>query len=284
MIKIQSLQQVSPSTLYGAFAKAFKDYELQLSQEELEAMLYRRGFVPSLSYGAFDNNRLIAFTFNGIGDYYGVPTAYDTGTGTIEEYRGRGIATEIFNHAVPLLKKEGVQQYLLEVLQDNSKAVSVYRKLGFRVSREFNYFVRSLNLITLPDRTVDESFMVRKSDLSEIHSMVGFWDFQPSWQNSIEAIYRKPGDFELYVAMLADQRVGYCVIEPSSGDITQLAVMSQFRRKGVATMLLRSSLSSISHHSIKMINYEVGVDSVTAFMEHIGIVPMGTQYEMIRSL
>lgn len=32
--------------------------------------------------------------------------------------------------------------HLLEVLQHNTKAVSVYRNLGFETTREFNYFVQ----------------------------------------------------------------------------------------------------------------------------------------------
>lgn len=71
-----------------------------------------------------------------------MPTAYDTGTGTLKEYRGTGLGTEIFRHSMPHLRRAGVGQYLLEVLQYNTRAVSVYRNLGFETVREFNYFCR----------------------------------------------------------------------------------------------------------------------------------------------
>jgi len=51
------------------------------------------------------------------------------------------LATKIFEYSIPFLKKANVSQYLLEVLQHNTKAVSVYKKIGFEVSREFNYFI-----------------------------------------------------------------------------------------------------------------------------------------------
>lgn len=57
-------------------------------------MLKRRGFNPDLSFAAFDGSEIDAFILNGIGDFNGLPTAYDIGTGTRKEYRGKGWATE----------------------------------------------------------------------------------------------------------------------------------------------------------------------------------------------
>ena len=50
-------------------------------------MLIRRGYVPKLSFAAFDNGKIVAFTLNGIGMFNGIRTAYDTGTETVKEYR-----------------------------------------------------------------------------------------------------------------------------------------------------------------------------------------------------
>ena len=57
---------------------------MQLNAEQLRAMLTRRGFDPTLSFAAFDGAQIAAFTLNGIGNFNGVPTAYDTGTGTLK--------------------------------------------------------------------------------------------------------------------------------------------------------------------------------------------------------
>jgi ribosomal protein S18 acetylase RimI-like enzyme len=81
-----------------------------------------------LSFGAFKNEDLLAFTFNGIGEYHGIKTAYDTGTGTLKEYRGQGLAKCIFQHSLPFLEEAGIRQYLLEVLQHNEGAVALYKK------------------------------------------------------------------------------------------------------------------------------------------------------------
>lgn len=133
-MEIRSLADTDFDTLYEAFSQAFADYEVQINGAQLRRMLKRRGFDARLSFAAFDGDRIAAFTLNGIGNYDGLPTAYDTGTGTLEAYRGQGLATRIFEHSIPYLKEAGIGRYLLEVLQHNTKAVSVYRKLGFDVT------------------------------------------------------------------------------------------------------------------------------------------------------
>ena len=41
-------------------------------------------------------------------------------------YRGQNLAGTIFTHSIPFLREAGIHQYLLEVLQNNEKAIAVY--------------------------------------------------------------------------------------------------------------------------------------------------------------
>lgn len=141
MITIKSLQNLSFDQLFEAFENAFADYDMQLNQNQLEAMLIRRAYRSEFSFGAFDRDKLVSFTLNGIGRYKDKPTAYDTGTGTTQAYRGQGLAKKIFIHSIPHLKEAGIQQYLLEVIQHNEKAYQLYSKMGFEILRSFNYYV-----------------------------------------------------------------------------------------------------------------------------------------------
>lgn len=106
MIEIKNLEGISFEQIYTAFKSAFSDYEISVDKIELKSMLKRRGFNPALSFGAFYEDNIVAFTFNGIGKYYnGKLTAYDTGTGTRKEFRGQGLAKRIFTHSMPFLKE-----------------------------------------------------------------------------------------------------------------------------------------------------------------------------------
>jgi ribosomal protein S18 acetylase RimI-like enzyme len=152
-MEIKPLSGTDPEIIWNGFSKAFADYEVQINRTQFMALIKRRGFDPDVSFAAFEGKEnIIAFTLNGTGTFNGIPTAYDTGTGTVKEHRGKGLATKIFEHSLPFLNERNLKQYLLEVLQHNTGAVSVYTKLGFKVTREFNYFVqKSTGVIPGPD-------------------------------------------------------------------------------------------------------------------------------------
>lgn len=284
MQTIQSLANLSFEQLFAAFSEAFNDYEIQISRAELEVMLSRRGFVQELSFGAFDGEKLVSFTLNGIGEFSGKTTAYDTGTGTLPGYQGQGLASAVFNYSVPFLKRAGVDQYLLEVLQHNEKAVSVYRKQGFQVSREFSYFVSPQQDVKIKRRDLPEEYQSKPVTLDFIPEMQAMWDFQPSWQNSFDSVRRRMGDFVLTGVFLGEKLVAYCIFEPNSGDITQLAVSPEHRNKGLASALLAEALKVNRHPNIKLINADTNCAPLQGFLEAHGIQLRGKQFEMIKPM
>jgi len=281
---IKSLAGTTFDVMFEAFSEAFKDYEMQVNKEELYTMIHRRGFNPELSFAAFEGDKIIAFTFNGIGTYNGKATAYDTGTGTIEEYRGRGLAAKIFNYSVPYLKQAGIKQYLLEVLQHNPGAVSLYKKVGFEVSREFNYFVCKTEEVKLQHKMLSADLQIKQIDLSLKDEMRGFRDFKPAWQNNFAAIAGKPEDFIMLGAFKAQVLLGYCIFDPHTGDITQIAVHAKARRQGIATNLLKEALKSNQHSNVKCINTEISCESITKFLQSNGFPLSGKQFEMTKQL
>lgn len=270
--------------MFKAFEQAFADYEMQLNKVQLQTMLNRRGFNPELSFAAFEGEEIVAFTFNGIGHYNGIPTAYDTGTGTLKEYRGKGLATRIFEYSIPFLKDAGINQYLLEVLQHNTKAVSVYRNIGFEVARELNYFIQRIEEIHNGISNVNSYYSIKQIDIEVFNSIPDFWDFTPSWQNSFESIKRAQNDFVSLGVFSDKELLGYCVFEPASGDITQLAVDKQHRRKGIASLLLWEIMKQNKYDTIKIVNTDILCTSITGFLEAKNIAAKGKQFEMIRKL
>lgn len=190
VMEIKSLAATSFDTIFKAFTLAFADYEMQLNKRELHTMIHRRGFNPALSFAAFEGEEMVAFTLNGIGNFEGVPTAYDTETGTLKEYRGQGLATQVFEYSIPYLRKAGIKQYLLEVLQHNTKAISVYRNLGFQVTREFNYFRQKTEDVHHEITSLNPLYTIKPIGMEQYSVISGFWDFYPSWQNSFESIQR----------------------------------------------------------------------------------------------
>ncbi len=283
-MEIKSLEKTDFETIISAFGRAFADYDIQLNAEELKTMLKRRGFNPSLSFAAFEGGDIVSFTLNGVGYFNGVRMAYDTGTGTLKEYRGRGLATEVFKYSIPWLKEANINHYLLEVLQHNTKAVSVYRNIGFEVTREFNYFVWKNEQLDNQIKSLEIPCSIEKIDIEKFHSVSAFWDFYPSWQNSFESIQRTSGDFISLGAFVDRKIAGYCLFEPNTGDIAQIAVDKPHRRKGIASLLLHEATKHNKITKTKLINADTSCSSVVGFLQKKNIEVTGKQYEMIKKL
>lgn len=282
-MEIRNLTGISFDTIFDAFQRAFSDYSIRFEKEEIRSMLKRRGYTPALSFAAFDGDDIVAFTLNGTGLYCGTPTAYDTGTGTIKEYRGLGLAQKIFLHSLPALGEAGISQYLLEVLQDNDKAIAVYSKLGFKTTREFRCFRQSRDtlLAKAADLRMPDANIANVS-IGEIRSASSFCDFTPSWQNSIESISRAGADLTLLGAYLHGTLAGYCVCDPASGDITQIAVSPACRRRGIGSLLLSEAVGRITAENAKVLNIDAADDTMPRFLLSRGFAPAANQFEMIR--
>lgn len=282
-MEIRSLEHTDFDTLFHGFERAFSDYEIHFEKEEVRSMLERRGYDPRLSFAAFDNDHIVAFTLNGIGRFKGTSTAYDTGTGTVKEYRGQGLARKIFKHSLPYLKEAGIRQYLLEVLQTNSRAIAVYRSMNFRTVRQFDCFRQSIANIAEAGPAA-ACCKIESVGADFVRRAQSFCDFITSWQNSMESIGRGESGLLFLGATMGDTPAGYCVLDPCSGDLTQIAVGKEFRRKGVATQLLDEALKLMHTDFVKVINVDADCRSLVSFLEHRNIQLASKQYEMLLQL
>jgi len=283
-MEIKSLDKTDIEIICQAFCQAFADYEIQINVPELKTTLKRRGFQPDLSFAAFEGKEIVAFTLNGIGNYNGKKMAYDTGTGTLKEYRGKGLATNVFEYSIPFLKKANISHYLLEVLQNNTKAFSVYRNLGFEITRELNCFSWNNDEIVNNIKNIKLPCMIDSIDIEKHTHVSDFWDYKPSWQNSFESIRRTKEDFISLGAFIDRLLVGYCVFEPNSGDITQIAVNKPFRRRGIASLLLHEISKLNKNARTKLINSDSSCSSVVDFLKAKNIDVTRKQYEMLKEI
>lgn len=282
-MKIQPLTGVKADVIHGAFIEAFSDYvePVDLSLAQLQYMLERRGFRDYLSLGAFSENRLIGFTLNGMGEWEGVLTAYDTGTAVQKTFRKQGIATRIFEESLPLLNSYGISRYLLEVIKTNEGAVDLYRKSGFTISREFDYWESATEPLNFRSVSLAEGMSIKPIEKPDWTRLMGFWDFQPSWQNSVDSVTRKRDNMAILGAFNQDAIVAYACMENGTGDVPQLAVHPEFRRQGLATILLARLVNLLDPPGLRVINTCADSVPVRSFLLNLGLRPGHGQYEMI---
>lgn len=248
--------------VHEAFNAAFSDYlvPLQLTREQLAEMLRRRGWVPEMSVGAFEDERMIAFTLNAVED----DRAYDTGTGVIPTHRRHGLGRQLMQRSFELLRD--CTSYTLEVLEGNERAIELYRSLGFEV-------VRTLGCWKYEARRQNPS-----PNLRAIEPASEWGDVEPSWQNSPASIARATDPHLL----LGDEN-GYAILFPGNGDLAQLAVRRESRRQGIGTKLLEEA-AGIAGKPLRIINVDESDAGITAFLEQSGATRFVRQLEMRRSL
>ena len=279
-MEFRNLEHCDFNTLFNGFERAFADYEIHFEKEEIRSMLKRRGFNPKLSFAYFEDGEIVAFTLNGTGIFNNLPTAYDTGTGTVKEFRGKGLAGEIFTRSIPFLKESGIKQYLLEVLKNNQKAINIYSKQGFNVTREFDCFRQSLNNVTPLINNEKANFIINPISFEAVLHGQNYCDFNPSWQNSIDSIKRGKSELINFGALVDGDIVGFCVLDSSTGDLTQIAVKRDFRGRGIGSRLLHEALSHMKTNFIKVLNVSSTDQSLHSFLENRNIVLASKQLEM----
>ncbi len=283
MIAIKPLKNTSIEDIHQAFTKAFADYEepFDMTIEQLQYMIERRGFKSELSFGAFEGDELVGFTLNGIGLWNNKLTAYDTGTGIVKAYRKQGIATRIFKESLPVLKQKNVAQYLLEVIKTNTKAFELYKKAGFEVLREFDYWVSPIDLLTIKANQTDINLRLKELADPDWSRFMTFWDFYPSWQNSKDAIIRKIDAFKFAGIFDGEILIAYGIIEKHTGDIPQFGVARDYRRKGMGTLLFKWFSETSNSANLKIINTDFKNEGIRKFIKSMGFKPGFGQHEML---
>lgn len=249
---------------FAAFNDAFSDYvvPLTLTREQFAEMLQRRGWVPEASVAAFEDDRMIAFTLNGIE----VDRGYDSGTGVVPAHRRRGLARALMLQSIELLRARGCTSYVLEVIDSNVRAAELYRALGFVERRGLQCW-----------RFEAQSSATDSLSLRSFERLSLWWDIEPAWQNTPSSIARS----SLPHHILGDDDSYAVVFE--NGDVPLLAVRPGARRKGLGTRLLQAAVAAAGQ-AVRMQNVDERHEGITRFLESAGATRTVRQLEMVLAL
>ncbi|MDE6180840.1 MAG: GNAT family N-acetyltransferase, partial [Phocaeicola sp.] len=76
----------------------------------------------------------------------------------------------------------------------------------------------------------------------------------------------------------------YCVFDIHTGDLSQIAVPSEYRRKGVASRLLQEVTARLKTDFIKVLNISPDNPAMSVFLESKNIPLASKQFEMVLPL
>lgn len=280
------LSGVSYADLATAFNAAFADYTLASeakSEQWVRNRLAKNAYDPACSAGVFHDGRLVGFMLHGVADWRGERIAFDAATGILPEYRGRDLASQLFEFARPRLRERDVTRCILEVLKNNDAAIRAYHKMGFTITREFACF----ELLLAEARPAGESdpgiFTMGKEALDAFEDQRSWI---PSWENSFASIRRIPDTIYILVAVAEGKPAGLLVYYPTLNWLMSIIVRQDARGRGVGGRLLDELLRRLpdSHERIRAINCLREDQGLVNFFMRRGFVEFAAQYEMSRPI
>lgn len=279
---IKNLAKTSMTDITKTFNEAFADYIIQFttSEEYLQNRWNAAGVDYDLSFGIFSDDNLVGFIIHGIDQWNGKETAFNIGTGVVPDHRGKRIVKKLYNHALPILKEHGIEQCLLEVIQENEKAIKAYESVGFKEERELISFTYSLDTKGVVARLDDQIQMKVDTDILSIDwdFVQSFWDFKPSWEHSISAIMKNVNVCQFLGLYKEGKLIGYAIFTPKTGYIFQFAIAKDERGKGFAKCLFQKLMTFSD--KLVTINVDKRSEQTLNFLSAFGFKEFIKQYEM----
>ena len=215
-MEILNLQNIPTEEIVDCLNKSFENYFVNLpsdvafwSQRFLNARVDKE-----LSWGVFVDRKFVGFIVNGIDLDCGEYTAYNSGTGIVPAYRGNRLVGKMYEYGIPNLIENGVSRCSLEVIDKNKKAIGVYKKVGFEITKRLKCYKGTVNL--------KESIRIQETEIEKLVSEDA--DLLYSWDNKISTIKKAGAAYKTYEVfdLNNEDSEGYFIINPKTGYIAQL--------------------------------------------------------------
>lgn len=283
---ISTLGGVSMKTMTASWNKAFDDYAVKITMDEesLGRFFRQNGVRLEASIGAFDGDTPVGIWLNGIREIDGVLTAYDSGTAIWPEFRNQGVSKLLAEKSTMVLKDIGVVDYVLEVMQKNETAFSIYKKSGFEVTRRFICFAATSP--TFDDAVRDPGFDVKETTVADLMDMhLPPTERLPSWQNRLESSYEIRDRVRGVAAWKDGRMVGYGLIQTDRGRIPQIGISPNYWETDLPSVILMWLCDRVeAGKEIALINVDEDAKHTIALLSRHGFVESVRQYEMRKKL
>jgi GNAT superfamily N-acetyltransferase len=281
MQQIRTLGDVPLTTLATAVGHAFEDYfvKIDASPAALGARWYGARVDYALSFGAFENDQLVAFLLHGIDDSKNGKKAHNVVCGVLPTHRGKRLIEQIYEKALPVLRISGVKTLTLEVVTENQKAIKAYQNVGLRPEGMLRCFGGKLNVL---DEKAFASFRVQKIQDYEWDLVKDLVSYTYSWDNQPDAVAMLADDYETW--LLYDQQNvlnGFAVINPQNGYISQFGFRSGATHS--VKMYLFKALSEV-YENVRVNNIPNDAEDIIDLLSKVGLKNTVNQFEMKMNL
>ncbi|MGB8376718.1 MAG: N-acetyltransferase [Salegentibacter sp.] len=219
-MKVTSLENTPFEEIVECFIKAFENYFVSFPNDP-EYFRHRwktAGVRYDLSYGMFDSEKLVGFIIHAIDHRNGDLTAYNTGTGVLPEYRGRKIVQSIYDFALPDLRRNSITRCTLEVIRENDPAIKAYRRVGFKICKNYQCFRGKVEVsANIPSRLTEINF-----GMIDWQALVDQSTY--SWDHHINSL--KNGNYRYFIIGENTEPDAYFILNSETGYVAQFDCFS----------------------------------------------------------
>ena len=271
---VKHLANFDFDALIDCFLLAFENYFVEMPQDK---NYYKERWIAAkvdykLSYGMFDDGKLVGFIIHAVDYKDGKLTAYNTGTGVIPEYRGQKIIKSLYDYAIVDLKTNGIECCTLEVIIENEIALKTYLGIGFEVQKTFKIYRGSIN--------IEDSLVI---ELNEKPFENIDWSKLPnqeyySWDNRKESIQNS--NYKYYEVSFEGEIESFFIINVENQYIPQFDLLKD---ESGAWQRLFCGISQLSK-PIKINNVDDRLADKVEILNAVGLDNPADQYEMFLKL
>lgn len=268
-MEVRHLGHTDFDVIMECFLAAFENYYVKMPTDH---EFYRErwkaaGVRYDLSYGMFDNDKLVGFIINAIDHRQGYLIAYNSGTGVIPNYRGQRIVKAIYDYAIPDLVRNGITKCQLEVITENDKAIKSYEGIGFQICKHYKCYKGTLN-------SEGDNYSLKKVTHDDLN-----WNKLPnqnlySWDNQKESLEK--GNFDYYQVEVNERIQSHFIINPDSGYVAQLEVLDNIPKHW---QNLLSAIAAVNQN-MRINNIDSRLTQKIKVLEKAGLQNTVDQYEM----
>ncbi|MCM2351306.1 MAG: hypothetical protein NDI69_14890 [Bacteriovoracaceae bacterium] len=266
-MEIRSLNTIKLEVLYQTFQEAFEHYDPPIHfHQESDLLRWKiAGVDLEISYGAFDQDKLVAFVLHAS---YG-QLLYNFATGVIPSYRGQHLIEKIYSgireeHRLPL-------KVSLEVNQNNERALHLYKTLGFQMERSLMALKGRLKL---PPLKKEVSYQVQNLIFTEDMRQISL--YRSGVECSCEALLKHPEFHECHFLIKEGELVAYAIYTPLLNLIRGIGAQAPIFDH-LDLLLLEMKMNG---EDLRIMNIDSSSKELISYLKHRGQEIFISQYEM----
>jgi ribosomal protein S18 acetylase RimI-like enzyme len=271
------LEDQNPSDIIKIFSQVSDDYVINVFDSGSYDLIKKAiGIKDDISFILSVNNRNIGFF---LGAYRG-NTAYISSMYIFKEFRSKGYGRIILQKAVSLFHEKECNEIRLEVIQENIKAVNLYKSEGFITDKEIFHFQNN----KIPAHYEKNNYKIEKSDGYNFQPLFRYFhkDKRP-WVKELRSLIAVIDNNIgiLYLLKLNDETEGYIILSENKDFIT---VYDIFIRNNNADKINNIIPDIFNKGKIAKINSIYKDDPIISLLDKNGFYVNIKQHEMKKKL